>query len=173
MNTPYSAPEGTSPKTWQVTITTVIPGARTDPSTWDYPDLLEHIEDHHWAEVDAVRLAPVLRSLPEPEPACHVEYRDRSDMPQETPTRAPMLEPVARSRKTTGLRTDGSIELRYVSLEYVRAGQRLSTGRVSRHQGRPCIWFTVEEADAVYQEIRARRAAGKAARAAATEGGTA
>jgi hypothetical protein len=65
MSGPFYAPEGTHPQTWQVTITTVIPGENTDPSTWDFQALLEHIADHHWAEVNAVPLVPVAR--PEPD----------------------------------------------------------------------------------------------------------
>ena len=62
MNTqpgPFSAPEGSAPKTYKVTITTVIPMVNTDPSCWDFQALLETVADHHWLEVEAVELTEV------------------------------------------------------------------------------------------------------------------
>ena len=55
---PFSAPEGSAPQTYQVTITTVVPGVNTDPSEWDLSVLLAAIHEHYWAEVKAVPMVP-------------------------------------------------------------------------------------------------------------------
>ena len=53
---PFAAPEGSTPKTYKVTVTTVFPMVNTDPSHWDIEALLEEIRSHYYAEVEAVEL---------------------------------------------------------------------------------------------------------------------
>lgn len=56
---PYAAPEGSTEKTYQVTITTVIPMTYTDPAEWDMEALLETIRDQvHGADVHTVEMTP-------------------------------------------------------------------------------------------------------------------
>ena len=54
MADPYSAPEGSKPATYMVTIKAVIPGAHTDPELWELDALVEHIQDMPWLEVSTV-----------------------------------------------------------------------------------------------------------------------
>ena len=56
---PFSAPEGSAPKTYKVTITTVIPMVNTDPIAWDVHALLDTVADHHWLEVETVEMTEV------------------------------------------------------------------------------------------------------------------
>tara|TARA_R110002020_G_C15742984_1_gene725300 strand:+ start:325 stop:531 length:207 start_codon:yes stop_codon:yes gene_type:complete len=56
---PFACPEGSKPKTYKVTITTVVPMTHTDPSLWDFGALLETIEASHWSEVVAVEMTEV------------------------------------------------------------------------------------------------------------------
>tara|TARA_R110000744_G_scaffold17888_1_gene48232 strand:+ start:952 stop:1152 length:201 start_codon:yes stop_codon:yes gene_type:complete len=56
---PYAAPEGCTEKTYQVTITTVIPMTYTDPAEWPIEALLETIRDQvHGADVHTVEMTP-------------------------------------------------------------------------------------------------------------------
>lgn len=56
---PFAAPEGSTEKTYQVTITTVIPMTYTDPAEWDMEALLETIRDQvHGADVHTVEMTP-------------------------------------------------------------------------------------------------------------------
>ena len=56
MSGPFHAPEGSSPATYKVTITAIVPNAHTDPACWDLDALLEFIRDTaSWgAEVESV-----------------------------------------------------------------------------------------------------------------------
>jgi len=56
---PFAAPEGSTEKTYQVTITTVVPMTHTDPADWDFEALLETIRDQaHGADVQSVEMTP-------------------------------------------------------------------------------------------------------------------
>ena len=58
---PFSAPPGSTPETYAVTIRAIIPNAHTDPSLWDFDALLETIQDsvHLLTDVPTVRLEAV------------------------------------------------------------------------------------------------------------------
>jgi len=61
---PFAAPEGSTEKTYQVTITTVVPMTHTDPADLDFEALLETIRDQaHGADVQSVEMVAT-----EPEP---------------------------------------------------------------------------------------------------------
>ena len=56
---PFAAPEGSTEKTYQVTITTVVPMTHTDPADLPLEALLETIRDQaHGADVQSVEMTP-------------------------------------------------------------------------------------------------------------------
>lgn len=57
---PYSAPEGTTPTTYAITITAVIPNVHTDPSLWDFGALTEQLTNQPelLTDITSVELVP-------------------------------------------------------------------------------------------------------------------
>jgi len=56
---PYTWPEGSTPTTYKVVITTVFPMLHTDPINWSLETLIDELQNHHWCEVTTTALKEV------------------------------------------------------------------------------------------------------------------
>ena len=141
MSGPFEAPQGSTPTTYRVTITTVVPQSNTDPADWDFETLLEHIRDHYWSEVDSVPAEwsqPAAAPAPEPEPPA---ARSSARVGDSRPNRL-------RKRGKTEDPETWVLEYQY-GTSYGQAAKRLGLGTLC-DQRMGAVWLTLDERQAVY-----------------------
>ena len=139
MSGPFHAPEGSSPATYKVTITAIVPNAHTDPACWDLDALLEFIRDTaSWgAEVESVA-AQWPDSAPE--------------VPAEAPELVVSVTKARRSRERATGRDTGETEWEY-GRDYARCAAMLQLGNIDRDEvGKAWrVWLTKPEREEVYE----------------------
>ena len=148
MSGPFDAPQGSTPTTYRVTITTVVPQSNTDPADWDFETLLEHIRDHYWSEVDSVPAEwsqPAAAPEPQPEPPA---ARSTARVGEGRPSR--LRETDRTCQLISGEHPVHELEYQY-GTSYGQAAKRLGLGTLC-DQRMGAVWLTLEERQAVYDQ---------------------